>query len=420
MVSWIFLAVSLWGAMWTLAALLRGRGLRLFVVPYFFASWLTSELALHHLAWQTVATLIFIAYGALHHWPGVLGLLVTLLSWWGLWVAHKRSHTAAVVFEAVLREGLGKDYRQHLPAADPLEDPVTIGAVLHPFKFRHPDVERIRDIAYGEAGERHTLDIYRHRSRPQGCPTLLQIHGGGWMIGKKDQQALPLMTHLASRGWMCVAANYRLSPHVAFPEHLIDCKRALAWIRQHGAEYGADPNFVIVTGGSAGGHLSALLALTANERELQPGFEDVDTSVKACVPFYGVYDFLDRHGEHLAEPMGPFLERRVMQCSPATHRELWEKASPMAQVHAEAPPFFVIHGAQDSLAYVEDARHFVRLLRGVSRQPVVYAELPYTEHAFDIFHSMRCRAAVLAVARFVEWVYATTTGRVRTLPTRAA
>ena len=73
---------------------------------------------------------------------------------------------------------------------------------------------------------------------------------------------------------------------------------------------------------------------------------------------------------------------------------------------ADAPPFFVIHGDYDTLAFVEDARLFVSALRGVSEQPVVYAEVPYAQHAFDIFHSERSAHAVNAVARFVEWVRA--------------
>jgi acetyl esterase/lipase len=100
-------------------------------------------------------------------------------------------------------------------------------------------VEVIRGVPYGPVGVRQQLDIYRPRSIPPGgCPVLLQIHGGAWVIGDKAHQALPLMYHLASRGWICVAANYRLSPSVGFPVHLEDCKRALCWIRSKGGEYG--------------------------------------------------------------------------------------------------------------------------------------------------------------------------------------
>src|SRR3989449_3406659 len=110
------------------------------------------------------------------------------------------------------------------------------------------------------------------------------------MLGSKNEQGLPLMHHLAARGWVCVAADYRLSPRATFPDHLIDVKRAVAWIREHGALYGAAPDFLVVTGGSAGGHLAALVALTPNAPEYQPGFEGVDTAGDGRGGVYRGYD----------------------------------------------------------------------------------------------------------------------------------
>jgi acetyl esterase/lipase len=409
MVPWLFLVASLIGALATVTALVPARHLWFFTIPYFFSSWLTGELAWHHIAWQAITTVVFVACGALGAWPGVLGLMITLCSWGGLIVYQRRAVASGEAFELALREGLGSDY---WPETAPW--PATAGVPLRPFKMRRPDVERVRNISYGAVGKRNHLDVYRNCSRPEHCPVLLQIHGGGWTIGQKDQQGLPLMYHMAARGWVCVAPNYRLSPRATFPDHLIDVKLALAWIRQHGAEYGADPSFVVVTGGSAGGHLAALAALTANDPKLQPGFEGVDTSVAGSVPFYGVYDFLDRHGVRGGQSMRPFLQKFVMKCSPEEQRERWQEASPIDCVHADAPPFMVIHGANDSLAFVEDARLFVRALRGVSRNPVVYAEIPGAQHAFDIFHSVRCQYAVQAVTRFCEYV------RVRSGPPKPA
>jgi len=119
------------------------------------------------------------------------------------------------------------------------------------------------------------------------------------------------MRELASRGWVCVASNYRLSPKATMPDHIVDVKRAIAWIREHIEEYGGDPDFVCITGGSAGGHLCSLAALTANDPRFQPGFESVDTSVHACVPFYGVFDFLDRAGDRGPAKMADAIERQV-------------------------------------------------------------------------------------------------------------
>jgi acetyl esterase/lipase len=399
--SWLFLAVSLVGAAFTASAVLRLRRLGYFIIPYFFGAWLTSELAVHHLAWQAVATLVFVALGALSAWPGWLGLVLTLGSWAVLGTFHRRASRAGAVFDAAL----GEQYA----GASPLgaaSGRIPFRRIARPFTMRTRGVERIRDIAYGPAGPRNRLDVYRPAGVRGPCPTLLQVHGGAWTIGQKDQQGLPLMYHLAARGWVCVAANYRLSPRATFPEHLIDVKRALAWIREHGVQYGADPEFVVVTGGSAGGHLAALVALTANDPEYQPGFETVDTTVQGCVPFYGVYDFLDRHGVRGKASMAPFLSRLVMKSSPDAARPAWERASPIARVHAGAPPFFVIHGTHDSLAFVEDTRHFVTALRNASRAPVVYAELPGAQHAFDVFHSPRSAYAVEAVTRFAEHTHA--------------
>ena len=405
MTPWLFLAASGVGACFTLSALVRGRRLSALAVPYFFAAWLTSELALHHLVWQAAATVVFVAAGALAAWPGWLALAVTAASWAGLIALHGRAGASAEVFVRALRDGLGTHARG-VAEGIALPSRVSWRRIAHPFRMRRAEVERLRDIPYGPAGHRHLLDVYRPRERSGPCPTLLQIHGGGWTIGRKDQQGLPLMNHLAADGWLCVAANYRLSPKATFPDHLIDVKRALAWIRTEGPRYGADPRFVVVTGGSAGGHLASLLALTANDPQLQPDFEEVDTSVAACVPFYGVYDFLDRHGVGGSESMLPFLERVVMKCSPDEHRERWDRASPIARVHGEAPPFFVIHGTHDALAQVEGARHFVHALRAASRNPVVYAELPGAQHAFDTFHSRRSAHAVDAVACFLECIRA--------------
>ena len=242
-------------------------------------------------------------------------------------------------------------------------------------------------------------------AQPKHCPTLLQIHGGAWVVGSKNEQGLPLMMHLASRGWVCVSANYRLSPRATFPDHLIDCKRAVQWIREHGPAYGADPDFLVVTGGSAGGHLAALLALTANDREYQPGFEHVDTAVRACVSFYGVYDFTDRHGIWPHPGLARLLERRVMKVPRATHPEAYDKASPMSRVHPGAPPFFILHGDRDTLVPVEEARRFAADLRRISSEPAVYAEMPGAQHAFEIFPSVRTTFVIHGVERFLAWLY---------------
>jgi acetyl esterase/lipase len=228
------------------------------------------------------------------------------------------------------------------------------------------------------------------------------------VIGNKDQQAKPLMLHQSAQGWVCVSPNYRLSPRATFPDHLVDLKRVFAWIKDNIEDYGGDPNAIFVTGGSAGGHLTALVALTANDPEFQPGFEHVDTSVVAAVPYYGVYDFVNEAGTWSGEQRAKwFLERTVMKVSRKTDRRAWEKASPVCLARADAPPFFVLHGSNDTLVPVADARAFVAKLRDVSKNPVAYAEIRGAQHAFDIFPSIRSAHVVRGVERFLEWTKAT-------------
>jgi acetyl esterase/lipase len=264
------------------------------------------------------------------------------------------------------------------------------------------------DISYGEYGRANHLDLWRRPDlNPDAkAPVLFQIPGGAWTTGNKRGQAHPLMSHLAELGWVCVAINYRHSPRNTWPDHIIDVKRALAWVKTHIAENGGDPDFVAITGGSAGGHLSSLAALTPNDLRFQPGFEDADTRVQAAVPFYGVYDFT-RIEDAMHPSMPELLERMIIKQPHTTNLQSYIDASPVSHVSADAPPFFVLHGRNDSLVPVEQARSFVAKLRGVSTQPVVYAELPFAQHAFDMLGSVRAAHAAIAVEQFLAEIYLT-------------
>jgi acetyl esterase/lipase len=238
---------------------------------------------------------------------------------------------------------------------------------------------------------------------------LLYIHGGAWTHGRKDQQGLPIVYHFASRGWLCVQPNYRLCPDATFPDQIVDIKRAIAWVHLHAREHGGDPSQIFVTGGSAGGHLSALAALTMNDPVFQPGFEDADTSVVAAMPLYGDYDWLDSSQERSRRGLdrSNYFAEKIVKCSAESDRARWERGSPLYHVAADAPPFFIVHGACDTMLLVEDARHFAAALRSVSRSPVVYAELPGAQHAFDGFESVRCGSVINGMEWFTAWVRTT-------------
>ena len=364
----------------------------------------TSELPLHTLAWQALAATGFAAAGGLRTPAGRAALAVSAASWAGLVGLDRIAARSDEVFEAALVEGLGPDYRRRMsPAfATPEDVPLTRREVANPLPRLRSRYATSRDIAYGELGRRNQLDIWRRAdlAADAGAPVLIQVHGGAWMTGSKEQQGAALMAHMAERGWVSVAVNYRLSPRATWPDHIVDVKRAIAWVKEHIAEYGGDPDFIAITGGSAGGHLSSLAALTPGEPAFQPGFEDADTSVQAAVPLYGVYDFVNRDGTGRVD-MGDMLAMMVFKTKLSESREIWEQASPMSWVGPDAPPFFVAHGTNDSLAPVEQARSFAQMLRKVSRQPVVYAELPRAQHAWDLFSSARTLYTVRAIDRFL-------------------
>jgi len=406
----IYLTLCTLGALATFVAASRGRSPPQFGALYWIVAWFVAETPLHHIALSAIVSALFAALGVADEWQGWAGFGLVLASWAVLVNIHLVARRAPAAIGRGLEGGLGLDFREQIPpdlaAAVGAQPPLARWA--NPFALHdRARVERIRDLSYGPEGVRNQLDVYRPREGAQGCPVLLQIHGGAWVLGDKNAQGLPLMNALAARGWLCVAPNYRLSPRATFPEHLVDCKLALKWIREHVVEYGGDPSFVAVTGGSAGGHLAALVALTPNEPEYQPGFEHVDTRVQAAVPFYGAYDFLFHNGVDVSQARKPsFVETHVMKSGPREDPRGWERASPVRWVGPEAPPFFVLHGSNDSLVWVEGARTFVAALQQASGRPVAYAELQGAQHAFDVLHSLRCASAVDGVAAFLEWARA--------------
>lgn len=383
------------GALFTLNAFVRVRQVPVLFWPSLFGSWVTTELAIHHVAVQAVMTGVFVWFGALETLPGLIALGITLVSWLGLAVLFRQGRRAREAFNEALADLVPSATGGRVPLVQQLV----------PFWFRRRGVRVTKNIVYRRiAGRRIRLDVVAPDEFKPMRPALLQIHGGAWVIGDKREQGHPLMSHLAANGWVCFNANYRLSPGATFPDHLIDLKYALAWIREHAEEWGVDPNFIAVTGGSAGGHLAAMMALTENDPEYQPGFEHADTSLQAAIPIYGVYDFTNRLGVHSPVFVHRLLEPRVLKALINEEPEKFRKASPIDRVHSEVPPFFVIHGDRDKLAPVQEARLFVERLRKVAQQPVIYTELQGALHAFDLLCSPRTARMLDAVLRFLTYL----------------
>jgi acetyl esterase/lipase len=266
-----------------------------------------------------------------------------------------------------------------------------------------------RGVHYGDSPAQ-VLEVWRRKDLPaHPAPVLIFVPGGAWVHGRCMGQGSALMSRLAEQGWVCLAIDYRVAPHHRWPRHITDVKTAIAWARANVDKFGGDRNFVAVAGCSAGGHLSALAGLTPHDpvhrAELPEG---ADSSVDAVVGIYGRYDWEDRSTPERVRFVD-FLERVVVRKSITRHPEVFRDASPIARVHRNAPPFFVIHGSKDSVIPVEQARSFVERLRSVSHSMVGYLELPGAGHGYDLIDGERAGAAAHAASLFLNQVYRTKT-----------
>jgi acetyl esterase/lipase len=373
-------------------------------LPSFAAGLFPSDQPVQAFALEAATAAPHLVRGGLRTRTGKVGMALHLASTAGLFELYRSAQGDRDRLEEALLEALGADYHERLGNVGSAPDLPLTGRQLALPSFGKRGLRARRDVSYGEFGRRNTLDVY-HRADLDpagGAPVLLQVHGGAWAFGNKNGQGRPLMAHLAERGWVCVAVNYRLAPRNPWPAQIVDVKRAIAWIRHNITQDGGDNGFIAVTGGSAGGHLASLAALTPNEPAFQPGFEDADTSIQAAVPYYGQYDFVNENGLTKLETIR-HLEQRVFKHTSAADPAAFRAASPLHHVSEDAPPFFVIHGANDSVLPVEQARNFADTLRQVSKNPVAYAELPRAQHAFDYLTSVRNHHTIHAAERFLLW-----------------
>ncbi|MDN3923209.1 alpha/beta hydrolase [Roseateles violae] len=409
------LSGGLWlafGSLWLLLsgmAVFRWTGRQSIIRSYYDSMALAgSELGPQLLLIALAVSASLLASGALATPSGQVGAALTLLSVGLLSIAIGRGWADGARFEAALQQSFGAEYRQAIlpERARLLREQLSWRDWIRPLDFDEQGIETMADIAYGEHGERNRLDLLRS-AEPAAAgapprPVLIEMHGGGYMWGGKNMAGKPLMHLLARRGWIVVTLNYRLVPAARWPAPLVDAKKAVAWIREHIAEYGGDPGFIVATGASAGGNLSALLALTAGQPRYQPGFESADTRIQAAVPFYAglAADRLDPDdllGRHLYNHVLPPESRD----DPKVQADLY----PSTHIGADAAPFFVLTGTHDALARVEDTRLFVERLRASSQAPVAYAEAYGANHGFDDAHSIRAGLAANAVQRFLELLY---------------
>jgi acetyl esterase/lipase len=213
-----------------------------------------------------------------------------------------------------------------------------------------PDVSDITYCTVG--GVALKMDLYVPENAAPPYPTLIYVHGGSFTSGDKRKGSgildIPAMTE---RGYVVAAINYRLMPEHPFPAEVIDAKCAVRFLRAHAGEYELLTEKIGIWGGSAGGHLSAMVALTNGDLDFESGEHlDFPSQVEAVVEMFGPTD--------LTQPMGwlqRWLLRRAFGTDSSNDARPIE-ASPVQYVTSDAPPFLILHGEQDTAVPLEQAR----------------------------------------------------------------
>lgn len=240
------------------------------------------------------------------------------------------------------------------------------------------DYDVLPNITYSVASNTELkLDLYLPRKRGSPVPTLIFIHGGGWVEGKKEYDVLNLLPYMAM-GWAVVNVEYRLGRNSLAPAAVEDCRCALRWVNRHAKAYGMDTSKVVLTGFSAGGHLSLITGMlsapspfdrqcpTDDAVRWKEGTEP-PMRVAAVVNWFGITDVADLldgpNAKHYAVEWFGAMDNR---------EELARQVSPVNHVRAGLPPVITIHGdADDVVPYSHATRLHAALDKaGVSNQLV--------------------------------------------------
>jgi len=255
-------------------------------------------------------------------------------------------------------------------------------------------IER-RSLVYATSGgESLEMDLYRTANLSVPVPAVVVIHGGSWQSGDRGQLA-DLNHYLASRGYVVAAISYRFAPRWPFPSAKDDVQAALAYLKTHASELGLDPTRMVLLGRSAGGQLALLAAYTAG-----------DSAIRGAIAFYAPADLRYSY-EHPGNPL--VLDSRGVLTAYLGGRleerpEVYDAASPLNFVGADAPPTLLIHGGRDELVKpIQSERLADRL--GQAGRPVFLLRLPWATHGCDANFSGPCgQLSTYAVERFLKAV----------------
>ncbi|WP_395750526.1 alpha/beta hydrolase fold domain-containing protein [Prosthecobacter sp.] len=248
------------------------------------------------------------------------------------------------------------------PAAKPSSG-VPAGKALKPQTPAGYTLKTLEVAKYPE----HTVELYVYVPDAEGTwPCVLDIHGGGWKARQVEADK-PMMERLAQRGFVTALVSYRLSTQAKYPAALHDCKAALRCLRAHAKELKLDPERIGCMGGSAGGHLSGLTAMTSGltEFEGEGPFKEQSSAVKACIVMAATMDVVAANKDKPNESAVLFFGATAQE-----HPEIYMAASPITHVRAGVPPTIFIEGEKDTLKV--GRAEMMEKLKGLGIETAVY------------------------------------------------
>ncbi len=259
-----------------------------------------------------------------------------------------------------------------------------------------PSVRR-RSLVYAtRATHELHLDLYQPSASDGPAPGVLVIHGGAWQHGDRTQLA-PLNSYLAARGYIVAAISYRLAPAHPFPAAHDDVLAALAYLKQHAADLGLDPQRLALLGRSAGGQIGLLAAYTA-----------ADPAIRGVISFYAPTDMRYSY----AHPANPRVldSRGALEAylggTPDLAARAYDAASPLDFVGPATPPTLLIHGGRDELVSPRQSERLAERLAQAGR-PHLLLGLPWATHGCDFnFGGPSGQLSTYAVERFLAAVMA--------------
>ena len=292
--------------------------------------------------------------------------------------------------EAAMVQALGPDYATKLPP-NSRSQPFVLLDVFRGIPT--PDVRYTADIPFAKPdGVELKLDVYRP---PQvgKYPAIVMVYGGAWREGNPTLNA-DFNRYIAARGYVVWAISYRHATQYRFPAQLEDVRSALAFVRQHAAEYETDLDRLALMGRSAGAHLAMLGA-----------YKPDAPPVRAVVNYYGPVDLAIGYYD-LPQP-DPIDSRSVLRSflggTPEEFPDLYRAASPINDVTRSLPPTLLIYGGRDHLVQAKFGRQMGDRLRSTGTT-AVFLEIPWAEHAFDaVFQGVSNQVALYYTERFLAW-----------------